>query len=57
MRRIARRDKASDLLVINTTELDFVERSRDLEELLRGLIQPVKGTQFFLPLGSPKDGD
>ena len=49
--------KASDLLVINTTELDFVERSRDLEELLRGLTQPVKGTQFFLPLGSPKDGD
>jgi len=49
--------KASDLLVINTTELDFVERSRDLEELLRGLTQPVKGTQFFLPLGSPMDGD
>lgn len=49
--------KASDLLVINTTDLDFVERSRDLEELLRGLTQPVKGTQFFLPLGSPADGD
>jgi deoxyguanosine kinase len=49
--------RASDLLVINTTELDFVERSRDLEELLRGLTQPVKGTQFFLPLGSPNDGD
>ncbi len=49
--------KASDLLVVNTTELDFVERSRDLEELLRGLTQPVKGTQFFLPLGSPTDGD
>jgi deoxyguanosine kinase len=48
---------ASDLLVVNTTELDFVERSRDLEELLRGLTQPVKGTQFFLPLGSPADGD
>ena len=48
--------KASDLLVVNTTELDFVERSRDLEELLRGLTQPVKGTQFFLPLGSPAEG-
>jgi deoxyadenosine/deoxycytidine kinase len=45
---------ASDLLVVNTTELDFVERSRDLEELLRGLTQPVKGTQYFLPLGSPE---
>ena len=49
--------KASDLLVINTTDLDFVERSRDLEELLRGLTQPIKGTQFFLPLGSPLDRD
>lgn len=49
--------KASDLLVVNTTDIDFVERSRDLEELLRGLTQPVKGTQFFLPLGSPADGD
>lgn len=48
--------KASDLLVVNTTDLDFVERSRDLEELLRGLTQPVRGTQFFLPLGSPADG-
>jgi len=46
--------KSSDLLVVNTTELDFVERSRDLEELLRGLTQPVKGTQYFLPLGSPE---
>ena len=49
--------QASDLLVVNTTDLDFVERSRDLEELLRGLTQPVKGTQYFLPLGSPADGD
>jgi deoxyadenosine/deoxycytidine kinase len=48
--------KSSDLLVVNTTELDFVERSRDLEELLRGITQPVKGTQFFLPLGAPVDG-
>ena len=47
--------KASDLLVVNTTELDFVERSRDLDELLRGLTQPVKGTQYFLPLGSPPE--
>ena len=48
--------KASDLLVVNTTDLDFVERNRDLEELLRGISQPVKGTQFFLPLGSPVEG-
>jgi len=41
----------SDLLVINTSEIDFVERSADLQELLRRLAEPVRGTQFFLPLG------
>jgi deoxyguanosine kinase len=42
---------ASDLLVINTSEIDFVERSEDLQQLLRRLQDPVKGTQYFLPLG------
>jgi deoxyguanosine kinase len=42
---------ASDLLVINTSEIDFVERSEDLQQLLRRLQEPVKGTQYFLPLG------
>src|SRR5665213_2426334 len=43
---------ASDLLVINTSEIDFVERNEDLQQLLRRLQQPVKGTQYFLPLGA-----
>jgi deoxyadenosine/deoxycytidine kinase len=43
---------ASDLLVINTSEIDFVERSEDLQQLLRRLQDPVKGTQYFLPLGT-----
>ena len=43
---------ASDLLVINTSEIDFVERSADLQQLLRRLQDPVKGTQYFLPLGA-----
>lgn len=42
----------SDLLVIDTTEIDFVERHEDLQELLRRLAEPIKGTQYFLPLGS-----
>jgi deoxyguanosine kinase len=42
---------ASNLLVVDTSEIDFVERSEDLQELLRRLRQPVKGTQYFLPLG------
>jgi deoxyadenosine/deoxycytidine kinase len=45
------RYSASDLLVINTSEIDFVERHEDLQELLRRLSEPVKGTQYFLPLG------
>jgi deoxyguanosine kinase len=48
---------ASDLLVVNTSEIDFVERNQDLQELLRRLQQPVKGTQYFLPLGlDPQEG-
>ena len=43
---------ASDLLVINTSDIDFVERSEDLQLLLHRLQEPVKGTQYFLPLGA-----
>jgi deoxyadenosine/deoxycytidine kinase len=41
----------ANLLVVNTSEIDFVERNADLQELLRRIQQPVKGTQYFLPLG------
>jgi deoxyguanosine kinase len=46
------RYSSSDLLVINTSEIDFVERNADLQQLLRRLQEPVKGTQYFLPLGA-----
>ncbi len=42
----------SDLLVVNTSDIDFVERHDDLQELLRRLTEPIKGTQYFLPLGA-----
>jgi deoxyguanosine kinase len=42
---------ASDLLIVNTAEIDFVERSDDLQMLLRRVSEPIKGTQYFLPLG------
>jgi len=45
------RYSATDLLVVDTSEIDFVDRNEDLQELLRRLQQPVKGTQYFLPLG------
>jgi deoxyadenosine/deoxycytidine kinase len=43
---------SSDLLIVNTSEIDFVERNQDLQELLRKVSAPIKGTQYFLPLGS-----
>jgi len=43
---------SSDLLIVNTSEIDFVDRNEDLQELLRKISAPIKGTQYFLPLGS-----
>lgn len=43
---------SSDLLIVNTTQIDFVDRNEDLQELLRKVSAPIKGTQYFLPLGS-----
>ena len=48
------RYSASNLLVVNTSEIDFVNRNADLHQLLQRIEEPVKGTQYFLPLG---DGD
>ncbi len=42
----------SDLLIVNTSEIDFVERNEDLQALLRRVSEPIRGTQYFLPLGS-----
>jgi deoxyadenosine/deoxycytidine kinase len=44
---------SSDLLIVNTSDIDFVERNEDLQELLRKVTEPIKGTQYFLPLGGP----
>ena len=43
---------ASDLLVVNTSDIDFVNNNSDLKMLMRRLAEPVKGTQYFLPLGA-----
>ena len=42
---------SSDLLVVNTSDIDFVNNNRDLQLLLKRLSEPVHGTQYFLPLG------
>jgi deoxyadenosine/deoxycytidine kinase len=36
---------SSDLLIVNTSEIDFVERNEDLQELLRKVSAPIKGSQ------------
>ncbi len=42
----------SPLLVVDTRSLNFVERDEDFEDLVRQIRQPVKGTQYYVPLGS-----
>ena len=42
---------ASDLLIVNTSDIDFVNNNHDLQLLLKRLSEPVHGTQYFLPLG------
>src|SRR5882762_1637383 len=42
----------SDLLIVNTSEIDFVDRNQDLQELLKKVSEPIRGTQYFLALGS-----
>ena len=42
---------SSDLLIVNTSDIDFVDSNEDLQELLRKVSEPIKGTQYFLPLG------
>ena len=43
----------SDLLVVDTTQIDFVQKNHDLQMLLQRLSEPIKGTQYFLPLSKP----
>jgi deoxyadenosine/deoxycytidine kinase len=40
---------ASDLLVVDTSEIDFVNKAEDLALLLKRLSEPIKGKQYFLP--------
>jgi deoxyguanosine kinase len=43
---------ASDLLVVDTSDLDFVRNNRDLQLLLQRLSEPIQGRQYLLPLGA-----
>ena len=40
------------LLVVDTQRLNFPDRPEDFDELIHRLRQPVRGTEYYVPLGS-----
>lgn len=40
----------SPLLIINSTEIDFVNREEDFEDLVNNAIKPISGTQYYSPV-------
>jgi deoxyadenosine/deoxycytidine kinase len=42
---------ASDVLVVDTSNIDFVNRPQDLALLLKRISEPIKGKQYFAPAG------
>ena len=45
---------SSDLLIVNTSEIDFVERNEDLQELLRRFPRRSRGRNTSCPWGARK---
>ena len=43
---------ATPLLVVNTSEIDFVNREEDLEDLIEQIRAMERGVQYYVPLGS-----
>jgi deoxyadenosine/deoxycytidine kinase len=44
----------SPLLMVNTSEIDFVKNKEELEDLIKQISVMKKGTQYYIPLGSRK---
>lgn len=44
--------RLSPVLVVDTSHLNFPQRPSDFEELIHQLRKPIKGTQYYVPLGS-----
>ena len=42
----------SPLLVVNTSEIDFVQSSEDFEQLVEEIVSHQRGVKHFIPLGS-----
>ena len=46
--------RESPLLVVETNEIDFVERKADLEDLIQQIVRPFRGTQIYVPRSTKK---
>jgi len=44
--------RQSPVLVVDTRNLNFPARSKDFEELVNQLKKPIKGTQYYVSMGS-----
>ncbi len=42
----------SPLMVVDTRELNFADRPDDFDDLVQRISKPIKGTQYYVPLGS-----
>lgn len=40
----------SPLLIINTSEIDFVDNEEDFEDLLQQMRRPISGTEYYSPV-------
>ncbi len=43
---------ASPLFVVNTSEIDFVNRREDFEDLIKQIVETRAGMHYYVPLGS-----
>jgi len=46
--------EASPLLVVNTSDIDFVKRPEDFEDLVKTIQDARAGTRYYVPRGSKK---
>jgi len=44
--------RETPLLVVSTNEIDFVGKKADLDDLVKEITRPFRGTQFYVPRGS-----
>jgi len=49
------RYQETPLIIINTNNIDFVQNSGDLEEMIGYIRQPISGTKFFNPSSGLQD--